>query len=71
MLFFSHYPPSRSITRDQRAFPVLCSKISLHIHSKCSRLHLLTPNSQSLPSLSLPLGNHKSVLHVHEFVSFL
>ena len=34
-------------------------------------MHLLTPNSQSIPLLSLPLGNHKSALHVHESVSVL
>ena len=31
--------------------PVLYSKTSLHIHSKCNNLHLLTPNSQSIPLL--------------------
>ena len=30
---------------------------------KNNSLYLLTPNSQPIP---LPLGNHKSVLHVHE-----
>ena len=71
ILFFSHYPPSCSILSEQIQFPLLCSRISLLKHSKCNSLHLLTPNSQSLPLLSLPLGNHKSVLHVCEFVSFL
>ena len=47
------------------------SRISLLIHSKCNSLPLLTPNSQSLPPLPLPLGNHKSVLYAHEFVSVL
>ena len=47
--FFSHYPPSCSFTSDQVSFPVLHSRISLPIHSKCSSLHLLIPNSQSIP----------------------
>ena len=64
----SHYPPSSSITSDQIWFPVLYTRISLHIHSKCNSLHLLTPNYQSIP---VPLISHKSVLHVHEFVCFL
>ena len=36
----------------------------------CNSLHLLNPNSQSLPSPApLPLGNHKSVFYVCESVS--
>ena len=41
-LFFSHYPPSCSITSDQIQFPVPYSRISLLIHSKCNSLHPLT-----------------------------
>ena len=45
---------------------VPCARTLLSIHSKCNRLHLLTPNSQS--SLSPPHfpDNHKSVLHRKE-----
>ena len=49
---------------------MLCIRISLLIHPKCS-LYLLTPNSQSIHSLLPPLSNNKYVLQVHEFVSFL
>ena len=53
-------------------FPVLYSRTLLFIHSKCNRLHLPTPNSQSIPLPHLlPLGNHKSVLCVCESVSVL
>ena len=38
------------------------------IHYKCYSLHLLAPNSQSIPLPPLPPSNHKSVLHIHEFV---
>ena len=48
-LFFSHFPPSCSITSDYIQFPVLYSRISLFIHSKYNSLHLLIPNSQSIP----------------------
>ena len=48
--------------------PVLYSRISFLIHSKWHNLNLLTPNSQSIHSHSLPLGNHKTVLQVHEFL---
>lgn len=44
---FSHYPPPCSITSDQIKFAKLYSRISLLIHSRCTSLHLLTPNSQS------------------------
>ena len=53
----------------QETIPVLYSRISLFIHSKCNSLHLLTPNSQSIPLPPPHLGNHKSVLYVCEFVS--
>ena len=52
--FFSHYPPSCSITSDQIQFPVLYSRISLLIHSICNSLHLLTPNAQSIPLPASP-----------------
>ena len=45
---------------------MLHSRASLLLHSKCNSLHLPTPSSQSIP-----LGNHKSVLHVCESVSVL
>ena len=65
--FFSHHPPSCSITRDEvSSFPVLYSRISLHLCSKCNRLHLLTPHSQSISLPPLPIGNRKSVLQAHE-----
>ena len=46
--------------------PVLQSMTLLFIHSKRNNLHLLTPNSQSIP-LPPPhpiLGKHKCVLWV-------
>ena len=46
---------------------MLYSRTLLFIHSLYNSLHLLTPNSQSIPSPSpSPLGNHKSVLYVCE-----
>ena len=53
--FFSHDPPSCSITSDQIYFLVLYSRTSLFIHSKCNSLHLLTSNSRSIP---FPLPPH-------------
>ena len=47
--FFSCDLPSGSIPRDCVEFPVLYSRTSLLIHSQCSGLHLLTPNSPSTP----------------------
>ena len=38
------------------------------IPSKGNSLRLLTPDSQSIPLPPLPLGNHKSILQVHEFL---
>ena len=46
---FLYYLPSWSIPRDQLQVPVLQSRTSLLIQSKCNCLHLLTPNSQSIP----------------------
>ena len=51
----SQYLPSCSIPRDWILFPVLDSRTSLPIHSKCIRLYQLTQNSRSLP---LPLPSH-------------
>ena len=50
--FFSYCLPSLPIPRDWTQFPVLYSRTSLPIHSKCNSLHLPTPNSPSIP---LPL----------------
>ena len=50
---FLYYFPSWSIPGDWIYFLVLYSKTSLLIHSKYNSLHLLTPNSQSIP-LPLP-----------------
>ena len=53
-------------------FPVLQHRISLVIHSKWNSLHLLTPNSKSIPHPPLPWQPQLySVLCVHEFFSFL
>ena len=62
---FLHFLPSWIFSRDWILFPVLYTRTSLLIHSKCYGLHLLAPNSQSisLPPL-LPLGNYKFTLHV-------
>ena len=43
--FFSHSPPSRSVTSDWREF----SRISLLSHSRCNGLHPPTPDAQSIP----------------------
>ena len=48
-LLFSYYLPSCSIPRDWIWFPGLYSRTSWLIHSECNSLHLLTPNSQSIP----------------------
>ena len=49
-------------------FPVLYSRTLLFIRSKRSSLHLVTPNSQSIPlPLPLPLSNHKSVIYMVEY----
>ena len=55
-----HHVPSQVTVAHRR--------ISLLIHSKCSNLHLLTPDSQSILLPLPPLGNHKSLLQVHEFL---
>ena len=51
-------------------FPVLYRRTLLVTHPVCNSLHLLTPNSHSIPPPPLlPLDNHKSVLYVCEYVS--
>ena len=60
-----HHIPSQVIRCSSLCWD---SSISLLIHSKCSSFHLLTPDSQSIHSLPLRLGNHMSVLHVRELL---
>ena len=47
----------RAMQQDFLAYPL-----------KCNGLHLLTPTPGPFHSLLLPLGNHKSVLQVHELL---
>ena len=75
---FSHY----HITSDQIYFPVLYSRISLLIHSKCKSFHLLTPDSQSIlfPACFLLFSlsfyvfilynyqKHLSLTHTHKLI---
>ena len=68
---FLHFLPSWSITRHWMQFPELNSRNLLFIHYKCNSLHLLIPNSQSIPLPTLLLGNHKSVVCVCESISLL
>ena len=57
------YLPSWSIPRGWIEFPVLYNRTSLLVHSKCNSLHLLTPNSQSIPLFpSSPLAT--SLLYI-------
>ena len=49
---FLYYLPSWSNPRVWIWFPVLYSRTSLLVHSKCNSLYQLAPNSQSIP---LPL----------------
>ena len=59
-------------TRDLIKFPVLYSKTSFLIHSKCNSLHLHNPNFLSITLLlPFPRGNHRSVLYVCKCVSVL
>ena len=67
--FFSYHLPSCSVPRDWIEVSVLYSRTSLLIPSK--RLHLLTQTPGPSHTLPLPLGNHKSVLHVYESASVL
>ena len=66
--FLKHSFPLWSIPGDWLQLPVPYSRTSLFIHSKFNSLHLLTPDSQCIP---LPLGNHGSVILVHESISVL
>ena len=70
------------VLSQESGYSSLCySRTSLLIHTKCSSgLHLLTPNSPSIPlPLHLPLGNQVcslflllvSVLYIGSFVLFL
>ena len=52
------YIPSRSIPRDRMYFPMLYSRTSLLIHSKCNSLYLLTPKLPIHPTPSPNLGTH-------------
>ena len=51
---FLYYLPSWSNPRDWIQFPVLYSRTSLLIHSKCKSLHLPTPNAHPIPVLPSP-----------------
>ena len=62
--FPPHYHAPSQVTRHSSQGST--SRISLLIHSRGNSLHLLTPDS--CPSHSSPLGIHKPVLHVHEFL---
>ena len=71
-LFFSHCLQSCSIPKGWIEFPVLYSRTSLLIHSKCNSLHLPTPNSLfiPLPLPYLPLAtNQKLIFYACESVS--
>ena len=61
-----HYDLSQDVGY---SFLCLYSRTLLFIHYKCNSLHLPTTKSQSIPlPPTLPLGNHKSDLHVYESV---
>ena len=47
--FFSYYLPLYYILRDWIQFPVLYSRTSLFIHSKCNSSHLSISNFLSIP----------------------
>ena len=67
---FSYCFPLRFITRYWIWFPVLFGRTLLSLHSMCNSLHLLTPDSQSVPPYSP--SSHRSLLYLCEsvFVSF-
>ena len=69
-LYFSHYPPSCSITNDYIQLPVLHSRMPLPIHSKSNSFHILIPESQSIHLPPTPRGKHKSVPHDHDLFLF-
>ena len=68
--FFSDYLPSCSITSDWVQFPVLYSRIPFPIHPKCNTVHLLTPDSQSIPLLPQSPANTSLSPHVHDLFLF-
>ena len=68
---FSHIILHRVPSQEIRCSSLCCTAGSHIIHSTCSSSHLRTPNSQSIPLPPPPPHNHKSVLHVHEFLSFV
>ena len=59
--FFSYYLPLCSIPREWIQFPVLYSRNSLLIHSKCNGLHLLTPNSPHPIYATLPPSQDNAI----------
>ena len=71
---FSHIIPHHVhlVIQFIQSFEILLYiKISSIIHSKNKSLHLLTPNSHSIPLPPLPLGNHKYVLQVDYFLFYV
>ena len=72
ILFLKYSSPLWFISGYRIQLPVLYSGNLLFISSVCISLHMPIPNSQSIPCSTHPLphlGNHKSVLYVHESVS--
>ena len=65
ILFFNL---SCSNTSEYIKFPVLYSRFSLFIHSKCNSLCLLIPDSISIPIPPPPSWQPQSVLQVQEFL---
>ena len=68
-IFFSYYLPSCSVLQDWIQFPVLYSRTSSLIHSKCNSLYLLTPNSMFIPFLPLSSLATTSLFSMSESVS--
>ena len=69
--FFSYYQLSSSTTSDWIEFPVLYSRTSLLLDSRCHSLHLLTSNSRS-NALPLPPPRQPQLCSpVYETVSIL
>ena len=64
--FFLYYLLSCSVTGNW-----IYNRTSFLIHSKCNSWHILTPNSQSILLPPIPIGNHMSILYVHESVFVL
>ena len=59
--------PLWSITGYWIQSPLLYNR-TLFIHSVCDSSHLLTPASRTVPPPALTLGNHQSLLFVHELL---